>query len=231
MGNNFTPKSYELYFLGIPSDSATDAVQCIAYQVRFENPLTGSGTKNRIMGLFRAKSTPRATILNGYKLVTKDQAPASNDGLVDFMDSSDRYVNTDSSDEQHASNLKNASNLLLSDVYSLQFIPYYWDNNNNITYSGTLGNPEPLNNGQIFAITAQNAASLDGDMNRRLAYMDVILTLLTKNGASFVRQKGNYSAIQDPPSQQAEAWIRQNTQTFSRRISFQGELFQSTDNP
>lgn len=209
--------STRLIFLTSPVDSSDGAVQCVSYQVLYKNPLRKTGAGTPIFGLYRGKVTARATLANAY--ITKTQP--SDPGLEQAFQSGNRTASGDTDDEVAASDPEASANLLVSNVMALRIIPYYWDDTTIRPFEGTLDNPRQITSG-TFVIDAKNGASVIGGLtDKKVAYIDVIMILLTPEGAAMLR------AIEDghasDPSDWNE-WLSQNTYTFSRRVPIQGQL-------
>ena len=202
----------QLLVLPTPADSSDGAVQCVCYQVIRQNPLRNTSSGMQMFGLYRAKASARATLKNAYV----DKGSSNQSGLENMMQAGNRTDSGDTQDEIDASDPEGRGNLLVPNVYSLRLIPYYKDTNGIIKpFEGTDNDPEPIENTLI--IDAANKASiLNGVTNRDIAYIDIVMTLLTEEGASFLQALDNGYAA-DPESW--DDWLMRNTYTFTRRVT------------
>jgi len=208
--------STSLLFLTSPVDSSNGAVQCVSYKVLYKNPLS-SRDGGRVFGLYRGKMTARATLANGYVIKTQPSDP----GLSNVFNNPS--TGDDTPDETAATDPESSANLLVSNVLALRIIPYYYDttSGNIVPLEGTQDEPKQLLSG-TFVIDAKNGASIIGGVtDKKIAYIDVVMILLTQEGSAFLKAMDANNI--DTPSDWG-VWLSQNTYTFSRRVPIQGQL-------
>ncbi len=209
-----------LIFLATPADSSSGAVQCISYKVVYQNPLRQNGGGDaQMFGLYRSKMSPKATLMNAYV----NKASFADQGLEGVM-KGELTAQDDSPDEIAQSATEGVDNLLVPNLMSLRIIPYFWDEGGNTPvltpFQGGLTNPLQITN--TLALDAKNGAGLisGGRTNVKLAYIDIIMTLLTSEGSSFLHamQQGRAQTPAD-----WDEWLNKNTYMFSRRVAIQGQ--------